>query len=151
MLRVKATATNQRLTAEVRFSKEWLYEVKCDGYRCLAGKRKGNVIGKAPSGSSLIFAVCKSPASSYSTPAKEFSDVKGRQQTLGLSLRAVFSSYAVSAKGRFTNFEETDSYQRRNCSPIYFYQRMSFQSGCYLRQMNARKANTTRLWTYFPS
>ena len=57
MPRAKSTEANRRPAAEVRFiepmyalaiknlleGKEWFYEVKFDGYRCLAGKRNDGV------------------------------------------------------------------------------------------------------------
>jgi hypothetical protein len=57
MPRVRATEANRRPAAEVGFvepmyalavknlpeGKEWFYEVKFDGYRCLAGKRSDGV------------------------------------------------------------------------------------------------------------
>ena len=57
MPRAKATEANRRFAAEVSFvepmyalavknlpeGKEWSYEVKFDGYRCLAGKRNDGV------------------------------------------------------------------------------------------------------------
>jgi bifunctional non-homologous end joining protein LigD len=57
MPRVKASKANRPSAAQVRFiepmyalavkslpeGKDWLYEVKFDGYRCLAGRRDNGV------------------------------------------------------------------------------------------------------------
>ena len=57
MPRAKATEANRRPAPEIRFiepmyalavknlpeAKDWLYEVKFDGYRCLAGRRNDGV------------------------------------------------------------------------------------------------------------